>query len=125
MAIPLNQSHYLRLLEEEEDIEVVALVLLRNRLKNQGCCLSVLRNRLKNQRALRRFCVKSWLQRRPRLGQYETLFQALDRESDGDYMGFIRMDRNLFAEVVQRVEPRIVRSERYAPFCILVIYFSI
>ena len=111
MAIPLNQPHYLRLLEEEEDIEVVALVLLRNRLENQ--------------RARRRFWVKPWLQRKPRLGQYETLFQELDRESEGDYMGFMRMDRNLFAEVLQRVEPRIVRSERYAPFCILVTYFRI
>ena len=47
------------------------------------------------------------------LGQYETLFQELDRESEGDYIGFIRMDRNTFAEVLQRVEPRITGNERY------------
>jgi hypothetical protein len=48
----------------------------------------------------------------PTLGQYETLFQERDRESEGDYMSFIRMDRNLFAEVLQRVEQRIVKCER-------------
>jgi hypothetical protein len=95
MVAPLQQLYYLRLLEEE-DREAVALVMARNRLEQR--------------KRHRRFWVKPWLQRRPTLGQYETLFQELDRESEGDYMSFIRMDRNFFAEVLQRVEQRKVKG---------------
>ena len=34
--------------------------------------------------------MKPWLARRPLFGQYETLFQELDQQSAGDYIGFIR-----------------------------------
>jgi hypothetical protein len=44
------------------------------------------------------------------LGQYDTLFRELDRESQGDYVGFVRMDRNLFAELVRRVSPHITKG---------------
>lgn len=47
------------------------------------------------------------------LGQYDTLFQELDRECQGDYMNFIRLDRNVFHEVLQRVAPRIAMNDRY------------
>ena len=60
------------------------------------------RDRLQErQRRERRYWVKPWLTRRPLFGQYETLFQELDKESTGDYFGFIRMDRNVFAEVLR------------------------
>ena len=46
------------------------------------------------------------------LGQYDTLFQELDWESAGDYFGYIRMDHNLFAEILQRVAPRITKGPK-------------
>ena len=85
--------------EAEDDIlvGVLGLVALNNRAR---------------QRRRRRYWVKPWLQRRSMLGQYETLFQELDRESEGDYMGYIRMDQNLFGEILQRVSPRITKGPK-------------
>ena len=45
------------------------------------------------------------------IGQYHTLFQELDRECAGDYMNYIRMDRNLFHEVLHRVLPRVSKLD--------------
>ena len=36
-----------------------------------------------------------------------------DRESEGDYMAYLWLDRNTFADLVHRVAPRITKSERY------------
>ena len=95
-----NRIRNLILMENEEDQDAALAVLIRNRMEVN--------------RRLRHFWVKPWLQRRCIFGQYETLFQELDRESEGDYLSYIRMDRNLFAEVLHRVEPRISKCERYA-----------
>lgn len=84
--------------EDEEDRDAVVAVYARNRIAQE--------------RRERRFWVKPWLQRRTMLGQYDTLFQELDRESAGDYFGYIRMDRNLFAEILQRVAQRITKGPR-------------
>ena len=46
------------------------------------------------------------------MGQYETLFQELERESRGDYVGYIRVDPTLFAELPHRVTPRITKGPR-------------
>lgn len=102
MALPRRMHHrLLRLLlqEEEEDRQAVVAVMARNRQQER-------------ERRRRRYWVKPWLARRPLFGQYETLFQELDQQSAGDYLGFIRMDRNLFAEVLQRVAPRITKCPR-------------
>ena len=71
----------------------------------------VLKRRRRRRR--RRYWVRPWLQRRPMLGQYDTLFQELDRECQGDYMNSIRLDRNVFNEVLQRVAPRIAMNDIY------------
>ena len=85
--------------EYEEDRDAVVAVYACN-------------HRMPQERRERRFWVKPWLQRRTMLGQYDTLFQELDRESAGDYFGYIRMDRNLFAEILQRVAQRITKGPR-------------
>ena len=89
----------LLMLEEAEDRDAMLAVIARDRLQER-------------QRRKRRYWVKPWLTRRPLFGQYETLFQELDQQSAGDYFGFIRMDRNVFAEVLQRVAPRITKDPR-------------
>ena len=85
--------------EEEDDQVVVAAAWLRQRQEELG-------------RRRRRWWVRPWIQRRHLYGQYETLFAELDRESEGDYMAYLRMDRNTFADVLHRVAPRITKKEK-------------
>jgi hypothetical protein len=54
------------------------------------------------RRRERRWWVRPWIQRRPFLGLYETIFAELDRKSHGDFMDFILIQCNLFALVLQR-----------------------
>ena len=82
----------------EHDIALLALIRERQRLQAA-------------QR--RRFWVRPWIERRRLFGQYGTLFQELERESRGDYVSYIRMDPNCFAELLLRVTPRITKGPRY------------
>lgn len=45
------------------------------------------------------------------LGQYEQLLQELNREDPKGYKNFLRMDVNLFGEIVDRITPRISKTE--------------
>ena len=89
----------LQLQQEEEDEAVLVTALVRLRQKDK-------------KRRRRRWWVRPWIERRQFYGQYETLFNELDREFDHDYMGYLRMDRNTFAEVLYRVAPRIAKCEK-------------
>ena len=64
----------------------------------------------------RRWQVKPWLRTREMHSQYSNIFQRLDEFVEqfggGDYMGFVRMDRNTFAEVLERVGPRLRKHPR-------------
>jgi hypothetical protein len=62
------------------------------------------------QRRRRTVWVKPWLQRRPLLGQYDTLMMELMRESRGDFKSYLRMEQDMFREVLDRVGPRITKS---------------
>jgi len=95
----------LQVAEHEHEHEVALLALIRERKRQQ------------QERRHRRFWVRPWIARRRVFGQYETLFQELQRESRGDYVGYIRMDPNLFAELLLRVTPRITKGPRcVSPF---------
>ena len=93
----------LLLQEEAEDRDAVLAVVALDRLQER-------------QKRRMHYWVKPWLTRRPLFGQYGTLFQELAQQFAGDYLGFIRMDRNLFAEVLQRVAPRITKGPREEQF---------
>ena len=67
------------------------------------------------QRRRRTVWVKPWLQKRSLLGHYDTLMQELIRESAGDFKSFMRMEPDLFHELVQRVSPRITKSSDGRP----------
>ena len=71
------------------------------------------RQREENQRNPRRWWVKPWIRNRAMQGQFHQLFAELDQGTHLDYVGFIRLDRNLFAEILHRVEARITKSPRY------------
>lgn len=60
----------------------------------------------------RRWYTKGWVLGRAVHSQYENLFEQLDRECRGDYVSYLRMDRNTFAEILRRVGPRITKSPR-------------
>ena len=51
-----------------------------------------------------------WVQRRPLLGQYDTLMRELMREAHGDFKRFLRMSPEMFLELVQRISPRITKK---------------
>ncbi|XP_035664904.1 uncharacterized protein LOC118408322 [Branchiostoma floridae] len=62
--------------------------------------------------------VKPWLQHRVLLGQYDNLLQELMRESQGDLKNYLRMEMDMFLELVARVSPRITKSSAYSlPIC--------
>ena len=88
-----------RVREDKRDREAVVLIMAYQHIRQQ-------------RQRRRRFWVRPWVERRRIFGQYETLFQELERESRGDFHSYLRMDRETFAELLQRVEPRITKSER-------------
>jgi len=64
------------------------------------------------QRRRRRWWVRPWIARRPIYGQYEQLMNELQRESPADFKSFLRLEPDLFFELVQRVGPRIEKSAK-------------
>jgi len=67
------------------------------------------------QQRRRTMWVKPWLLRRVTLGQYDTLMQELMRESRGDFKTFLRMELEMFREMLDRVAPRIEKSQDGRP----------
>ena len=54
--------------------------------------------------------IRKWLRRRPNLGQYTRLVQELKKEDEKGYYNFLRMDYNMFKEILQRIEGRITKT---------------
>ena len=54
---------------------------------------------------------RQWLARRPLYGPYEQLLQKLNREDPNSYKNFLRMDADLFGEIVDRISPRIKKQD--------------
>ena len=81
--IPHQRLHALaleiQLHQAQEQHDVILMTLFRQRQRERG------RRRL-------RWWVKPWIMRRRLFGQYYTLFLKLERESRGDYIGYIRMN---------------------------------
>ena len=62
---------------------------------NDITLLALIRER---ERRRRRWWVRPRIERRRLLGQYETLFQELQRGAVGNFVGYMRNGSNLFAE---------------------------
>ena len=62
--------------------------------------------------ARRRWWVRPWLARRPIYGHYERLMNELLRENHTDFKMFLRLEPEMFFELVERVEPRIQKNTR-------------
>jgi len=64
-----------------------------------------------HQQRRRTMWVKPWLSRRVTLGHYDTLMQELMRESRGDFKFYLRMEPEMFREMLDRVGPRMVEVD--------------
>ncbi|XP_060582559.1 putative nuclease HARBI1 [Ruditapes philippinarum] len=58
----------------------------------------------------RKIWMKQWLARRPLYGHYEQLLQELNREDPKGYKNFLRVDADMFGELVDRISPRIQKK---------------
>ena len=87
--------------------------MLRDEEERHDAILAMLiRENQRQRRRERRWWVKPWIERHRLFGQYHTLFRELERECEDDFIGYIRMNRNMFAELLLRVTPRITKSNR-------------
>ena len=59
----------------------------------------------------RRWWVRPWIQRRRLFGQYDTLMEELQRESQGDFVSFLGIDPAMFHALLVRVGPRITKVQ--------------
>ena len=99
--------------------------MIRNRMQRRVLLLAIIEHRQRQRdreqgRRPRRWWQKLWVERRRDYSQYYNLFEILDRQFQGDYQAYMRLDRDLFGEVLRRVGPRITKSQRYVKyvFCI-------
>ncbi|XP_052720345.1 uncharacterized protein LOC128191988 [Crassostrea angulata] len=73
----------------------------------------LIRRRQRYERQRRRWWVKPWIERRMLFGQYHTLMTEIERECQGNFVNHVRMPPAMFYELLQRITPRIQKSERY------------
>ncbi len=69
------------------------------------------RRRVGNRRRV--FWVRPWLLRRPIYGHYEALLAELNREDILAFRHYIRMDPDMFFELVERLTPRIEKHDTW------------
>ena len=98
-AIPARQVQLLGVLlqQEEQQLDAAALALL------------LYQRRIRRRR--KQFWVRPWITRRVQYGDYDNLMVELERESQGDFTNFLRMEPAMFHELVQRLTPRISKQD--------------
>ena len=84
----------------DEDADMIAIAVL-------------LRRRLNARRKRRRiqFWVRPWIVRRPLFGTYHQLIAELERESRGDFKGYLRMEPHMFHELLERLTGRLEKAK--------------
>jgi len=114
LKMALARAHERQALRDLDD------QIARMRIHHRVLLLGLMheRNRLRqrqqqDERRARRWWQRVWVERRRELGQYHNLFELLECEFQGDYEKYLRLDRDLFAEILRRVGPRITKSVRY------------
>ena len=66
--------------------------------------------RRRRRHARRRFWCRPWLARRTLFGLYDHLLHELNREDSASYNNFLRVDAELFGEILDRVTPAIKKK---------------
>jgi hypothetical protein len=62
------------------------------------------------QRKQRQYWVSPWIARRLLFEIYENLMVKLEREDQGDFINFLRMEPAILHELVQRLTPRLTKQ---------------
>jgi len=63
------------------------------------------------RRQAKKFWVRQWLLRRPLYGQYEKLMAEMKADDPASFRNFLRMEPQIFLEILERVEPRIQKLD--------------
>lgn len=79
------------------------------------------RPRRRRRPARRRVWCRTWLARRTLFGQYDHLLHELNREDPASYNNFLRVDADLFGEILDRVTPAIKKES--TSFSYIFVYF--
>ena len=79
------------------------------------------RPRRRRRPARRRVWCRTWLARRTLFGQYDHLLHELNREDHASYKNFLRVDADLFGEILDRVTPAI--KKKSTSFRYIFVYF--
>ena len=85
-------------LDEDETLALVLLMYKRQRDK-------------KKKAKPRRFWIRPWVTRRLEFGCYENLLKELELESPEDFHAFLRMEPEMFHEIVMRIGERITKQD--------------
>ena len=72
---------------------------------------ALLRERDQRRERRRWFWVRPWIQRRVMFGNYDNLMVELEREAEGDFTNFLRMEPMMFHELLQTSTPRLTKQE--------------
>lgn len=85
---------------------VMAVVQLEKEEVDERRC-----RRTRRQQRHREIWVRQWLTRRPLFGQYEQLLNELNREDPKGFKNFLRVDADIFGELLDRISPRIKKQD--------------
>ena len=55
--------------------------------------------------------MRPWIHKRQLFGNYEALMADLERQSRGDFVGFIRMDPEMFHELLMRLPRKLTKAD--------------
>jgi hypothetical protein len=67
----------------------------------------------KSPRAKRSIWVRKWITRRPTLGHYARLMAELKTEDVKGFQNFLRVDPDMFKEILRRIEGRITKKDTH------------
>ena len=78
--------------------------------KEDGAVLPLLLQQRRRWRRPRHFWVRTWIGRRLDFGQYHNVMTELEWEHNGDFTNYMRMDRAMFHELLQRLSLRLMKK---------------
>ncbi len=91
-----------QLLLQQNEVEN-SIAIAKAKLKQR----EIARRRRQRRRKKRTIWVRKWLRRRPALGQYAKLMRELKNEDAKGFRNFVRMDYEVYKEILKRIEHKI------------------
>ena len=96
----------LEILQLEVELEGVSFNL-------DAAIAALLLEKLQQRKRRQRRWSRPWLLRRPQFGHFEQLLQELQVEDASSFKNFIRMEPNMFKELLDRVGPHIEKQDTF------------